>query len=72
MPVLVLTHFHADHVDGLAGVLEGRAVGQIWVSGVASPPREVRDVREAAGRAPDPGGRPGVGVRANGASWVWR
>ena len=27
VPVLVLTHFHADHVDGLAGVLAGRTVG---------------------------------------------
>ena len=27
VPVLVLTHFHADHVDGLRGVLDGRRVG---------------------------------------------
>ncbi len=32
VPLLVLTHFHADHVDGLEGVLTGRSVGQIWVS----------------------------------------
>ena len=27
LPVVVLTHFHADHVDGLAAVLDGRRVG---------------------------------------------
>ena len=35
--LLVLTHFHADHVDGLAGVLSGRSVGSVWVSPCADP-----------------------------------
>lgn len=30
IPLLVLTHSHADHIAGLSGVLKGRAVGQIW------------------------------------------
>ena len=61
VPVLVLTHFHADHVDGLSGVLAGRTVGEIWVSGLASPPVEVREVQAAAAdrqiavRVPAPG-----------------
>ncbi|EWT03153.1 hypothetical protein N865_01685 [Intrasporangium oryzae NRRL B-24470] len=38
--VVVLTHFHADHVDGLPGVLEGRRVGELLVSPVADPPGE--------------------------------
>lgn len=31
---VVLTHFHADHVGGIAGVLDGRAVGQIITTSV--------------------------------------
>jgi competence protein ComEC len=30
--LLVLTHFHADHVGGLGEVVAGRPVGQVWVS----------------------------------------
>lgn len=37
VPVVVLTHFHADHVDGLAGVVEGRRVGGIEVSPYPDP-----------------------------------
>lgn len=31
IPLLVLTHLHADHVDGLAGALHGRSVAMIGV-----------------------------------------
>jgi competence protein ComEC len=41
VPLLVLTHFHADHVDGLAGVYSGRQVGEV----------DVTSLREPAGRA---------------------
>jgi competence protein ComEC len=37
VPLAVLTHFHADHVDGLAAVLDGREVGAIEVSPYAEP-----------------------------------
>jgi competence protein ComEC len=47
VPLLVLTHFHADHVDGLPGVLDGRQVGQVLVSPLDDP-REQSD--EVAGR----------------------
>ncbi|MEZ5115792.1 MAG: ComEC/Rec2 family competence protein [Candidatus Nanopelagicales bacterium] len=33
----VLTHFHADHVDGLPGALAGRDVGEVVVSPLAEP-----------------------------------
>lgn len=37
IPLLVLTHFHLDHVGGLAGVLHQRAVGRVVSSPLAEP-----------------------------------
>lgn len=37
VPFLVLTHFHADHVGGLAGVLRHRNVGTVYVTALADP-----------------------------------
>jgi competence protein ComEC len=37
IPLLVLTHFHADHVGGIEGVLHQRRVGMIRVSPLAEP-----------------------------------
>jgi competence protein ComEC len=51
VPLVVLTHFHADHVDGLAGVLAGRQVGRIEVTPYAEPLDGVRLVRGLAGRS---------------------
>ena len=51
IPLVVLTHFHADHVDGLAGVLKGRRVGAIEVTSVPDPASGVRMVQGVAGRA---------------------
>jgi competence protein ComEC len=50
VPLLIFSHFHADHVDGLPGVFAHRTVGQIWVSPFASPPGEATAVRAAASR----------------------
>ena len=44
VPVVVLTHFHADHVEGLSGVSAGRRVGEVWVSPLVSPPEEAEVV----------------------------
>jgi len=41
---VVLTHFHADHVDGLPGVLAGRSIGQVLVSPIAEPAYQVGEV----------------------------
>lgn len=68
VPLLVLSHFHADHVDGLPGVFAGRRVGRLWVSPLASPAGEAALVRQSAVQhgvvveVPPPGGATSVGA----------
>ncbi|MEV7283931.1 ComEC/Rec2 family competence protein [Streptomyces sp. NPDC093252] len=51
VPLVVLTHFHADHVAGLPGVLRGRAVAAIETTGHEEPADQAAFVRrEAAAR----------------------
>lgn len=51
IPLVVLTHFHADHVAGLPGVLRGRSVGAIETTGLEEPADQVAFVRgQAAAR----------------------
>lgn len=51
LDAVVLTHFHADHVDGLPGALAGRRVGSIVVTMADDPPQQARRVRAIAARA---------------------
>lgn len=51
VPLLVLTHFHADHVDGVVGVLAGRTVGEVDTTRLLDPPAGVAEVDAAASRA---------------------
>jgi competence protein ComEC len=51
VPLVVLTHFHDDHVAGLSGVLDGRPVGRVEVSPLADPEAGARLVREEAATA---------------------
>ncbi|MEO5853465.1 MAG: ComEC/Rec2 family competence protein [Nocardioides sp.] len=68
VPLVVLTHFHADHVDGLPGVLAGRAVGQVVVTSLPDPAEGAADVaaltreRGLATRVPVPGETWAVGA----------
>ncbi|HZD97036.1 MAG TPA: ComEC/Rec2 family competence protein, partial [Micromonosporaceae bacterium] len=48
VPLLVLTHFHEDHVGGLAGVLDGRRIGALLVSPFDDPTTGYRDVIRTA------------------------
>lgn len=51
VPLLLLTHFHADHVDGAAGVVEGRAVATIETTRLLDPPDGVATAIDAASAA---------------------
>ena len=48
---VVLTHFHADHVDGLPGVLHARSVRQILASPVRDPAYQWQEVSDWAASA---------------------
>lgn len=40
VPLLILSHFHADHVGGLSGLLQGRRVTEVWISNNLEPAYE--------------------------------
>ncbi|MFB7589843.1 ComEC/Rec2 family competence protein [Streptomyces sp. NPDC056169] len=71
VPLLVLTHFHADHVAGLPGVLRGRSVGAIQTTGLEEPPAQAAFVRRtaAAARVPLVRAQPGEHRRAGALEW---
>jgi competence protein ComEC len=48
VPLLVVTHLHADHVGGIAGVLDGRSVGEIDVGRAREPRTGWHTVEKAA------------------------
>ena len=50
--LLVLTHFHADHVAGLQGALHGRTVGSVWLSNLNQPIIEATMVRKVLAGIP--------------------
>ncbi|MGW2258670.1 ComEC/Rec2 family competence protein [Streptomyces sp. NPDC001780] len=63
VPLLLLTHFHADHVAGLPGALRGRAVGAIQTTGTHVPSEQAEFVRRTAAAAGVPVVRAGAGER---------
>ncbi|MFL6175981.1 MAG: ComEC/Rec2 family competence protein [Ornithinibacter sp.] len=48
LDAVVLTHFHADHVDGLSGAVGGRAVGRLLVGPVREPTQSADQVDSVA------------------------
>ena len=71
VPLLLLTHFHADHVAGLPGVLRGRAVGEIQTTTSEEPPEQAAFVRRtaAAARVPVVRAVPGEQRRVGPLTW---
>lgn len=51
VPLLVLTHFHSDHVNGLGAVLDNARVSVIESTDLADPPERVAFVRRLAASA---------------------
>ncbi|MFH9570321.1 ComEC/Rec2 family competence protein [Streptomyces sp. NPDC017454] len=75
VPLVVLTHFHADHVAGLSGVLRGRSVGAIETTALEEPEDQAESVRRqaAARRIPLRHAAAGERRRSGPLSWqvVW-
>ncbi|MFB8081429.1 ComEC/Rec2 family competence protein [Streptomyces sp. NPDC056013] len=71
VPLLVLTHFHADHVAGLPGVLRGRSVGAIQTTGLEEPPAQAAFVRRTAAAAGVPLIPAGAGERRRVGGLEW-
>ncbi|WP_244315199.1 ComEC/Rec2 family competence protein [Streptomyces glaucescens] len=71
IPLVVLTHFHADHVAGLPGVLRGRTVGAVQTTGYQEPAEQAEFVRReaAARRVPVTRAAAGERRRSGGLSW---
>ncbi|WP_432507381.1 ComEC/Rec2 family competence protein [Kineococcus arenarius] len=71
LDAVVLTHPHADHVDGLAGALRGRVTGQVLVSPLAVPPASERVAEVAAdAHAPVRTAVTGASGRAGDVTWT--
>ncbi|WUP39773.1 ComEC/Rec2 family competence protein [Streptomyces europaeiscabiei] len=72
IPLVVLTHFHADHVVGLPGVLRGRSVGAIAATGFEEPADQAEFVRREAVARRIPLTRAVAGEERRTGSLTWR
>ncbi|MEU4917886.1 ComEC/Rec2 family competence protein [Streptomyces parvus] len=72
VPLVVLTHFHADHVRGLPGVLRGRSVGAIQTTSLEEPPGQASFVRRTAAAARVPTVRAAAGEHRRSGPVEWR
>ncbi|WP_455680944.1 ComEC/Rec2 family competence protein [Streptomyces chartreusis] len=72
IPLVVLTHFHADHVAGLPGVLRGRVVGAIETTGHEEPVEQAEFVRRQAAARRIPVTRAAAGEERRTGALNWR
>jgi competence protein ComEC len=64
VPLLVVSHFHADHVGGIAGVFRARRVAEVVTTGLAEPAEGRAKVLAAAALV-------GTPVVVPDAGWTW-
>jgi competence protein ComEC len=72
LDLVVITHFHADHADGLPGALAGRDAGGVLVSPLPRPGDAAVAVRRAAAADRLPVGVARVGAAGRVGSGAWR
>ncbi|WP_442814732.1 ComEC/Rec2 family competence protein [Streptomyces sp. NBC_01198] len=72
IPLLILTHFHADHADGLPGVLRGRSVGAIETTVLDEPVAQAARVRREAAAAGVPMLRASAGEQRHTGPLAWQ
>ncbi|GAA2762435.1 ComEC/Rec2 family competence protein [Streptomyces paradoxus] len=72
LPLVVLTHFHADHVAGLPGVLRGREVGAIETTGFEEPADQAAFVRRLAAARRIPVTRAAAGEQRRTGELAWQ
>jgi len=72
VPVLVLTHFHADHVNGLSAVLDNTRVGEIDTTSLKDPPARAAFVQQLATAARVPIRQPRPGEQGSQGDVRWQ
>ncbi|MCM3922880.1 MBL fold metallo-hydrolase, partial [Frankia sp. AiPs1] len=71
LSVIILSHLHADHVDGLPGVLGRLPVGEVLVGPLREPVGQWRSVRRWTDRAGVPLRTIGAGARGQAGAVCW-